>query len=86
MAQPIPCPRCGAPRVIAKTWEEELETISGTSKLKHTLMVCEDADCQAKVDSEVAKQEQKRAAALLAKEQRMQRAMNHSHNRSSSAK
>ncbi len=79
MDLPIPCPRCGAPRVIAKTWDEEIETISGTSRVKHTLMICADAECQAKVDSDVAKQEQKREAAILAKEQRMQRAYHHSH-------
>ena len=79
MDQPLPCPRCGAPRVIAKTWDEELEPASGTSHVKHTLMVCADADCQAKVNNDVAKQEQKREAAILAKEQRIQRAYNHSH-------
>lgn len=79
MENKLPCPRCGAPRVVAKTWVEEVETISGTSHLKHTLMVCADEDCQSKVDVDVAKQEQKREAAILAKEQRLQRAYSHSH-------
>jgi hypothetical protein len=81
MEQLLPCPRCGAPRVIAKTWNEDLETANGTSQVKHTLMVCQDADCQAKVDGDIAKQEQKREAAILAKEQRLQRAYQHSHHK-----
>lgn len=69
----VPCPRCGEPRVVAKVWEEDLETAAGVSRVKHTRMVCPDDDCQKKVDRDIAKQEQKRAAAELAKEQRIQR-------------
>lgn len=69
----LPCPRCGQPRVIADTWVEDFETAAGISKVKHTRMVCQDKTCQDKVDKDVAKQEQKRAAAQLAKEQRLQR-------------
>ena len=78
----LPCPRCGAPRIIDKIWEEELETVAGISRVKHTRMICQDEACQIKVDAEVAKQEQKRAAAQLAKEQRMQRSQHRSHKKS----
>ncbi len=49
-----PCIRCGAERIIAKTWTETVKTYSGESTITRTMMVCPDPDCQAKVEASFA--------------------------------
>lgn len=55
-----PCVRCGKERIVGKTWVEENETGFGTSRIKHTLLVCPDAECQKKLDEELTLQQEKR--------------------------
>ena len=56
-----PCVLCGAERVVLRTWVEESEQGGRISRLTHTLMVCPDAVCQAKVDKELQRKEDARA-------------------------
>lgn len=51
-----PCSRCGKPRQMTKTWQEEVQTYSGTSTVTHSSYVCPDEKCQKKVDSGLAEQ------------------------------
>ena len=44
------CTRCGNERVIAESWEEEVQTSSGSSLVKHQKYICNDSKCQQKVD------------------------------------
>lgn len=56
-----PCVRCGTERVVLRTWVEESEQGGRVSRLTHTLMVCPDAACQAKVEKELQRKEDARA-------------------------
>lgn len=55
-----PCVRCGKPRKVVKTWSEKI----GTSKVKYTLAVCPDSECQKIVDATNAEREEKRLSHL----------------------
>ncbi len=48
------CTRCGKPRVVARTWIEEIETYNGKSKVTHTQTVCPDPTCQKIVEERLA--------------------------------
>ena len=54
-----PCTRCGKERVISKTYEEDIVTFLGTSKVTYTETVCPDSDCQKIVDEKLKAQKQK---------------------------
>jgi len=51
MAQKNVCIICGKDRIIQKTWDESVDTASGTSTLTYTKYVCPDPECQKKVDA-----------------------------------
>lgn len=53
------CHRCGKVRLEVKSWEEEVVTANGTSRLTYTTYQCPDASCQKEADLEF---EQKRIA------------------------
>lgn len=54
-----PCTRCGKERVNSKTYEEEITTFYGTSKVKYTETVCPDPECQKIVEEKLSAQKQK---------------------------
>ncbi len=68
----FPCPRCGKERIILKQWQEASESATVGQPTRHTLMVCPDQDCQDKQNKDLIIRDAKRAALLLAKEQRNQ--------------
>lgn len=41
-----PCERCGSKKSISKTWTERLETISGTSVVEVSQIICTNVTCQ----------------------------------------
>ncbi len=61
MANPVryPCIRCGQERIVTKTWEESVATLSGVSVVMHTVSVCPDEDCQKIVDESIRLQREK---------------------------
>lgn len=66
-----PCIHCGRERIVSRTWEEEMVTFSGTRvQVSHTETVCPDADCQARVNTELNELKQKRGDIQKKKEQR----------------
>ena len=64
-----PCVRCGQERIVGKTWVEKIENTGGISKLTHTLMVCPDPACQAKLEKELNKQKEARISRAKLKEE-----------------
>lgn len=44
-----PCIRCGKPRIVAKTWKENI----GGSVITYTETVCPDPECQKLVDAQL---------------------------------
>ena len=55
MSEGSPCIRCGKLRIVAKTWQEE---VNG-AKVTVTQTVCPDAECQKIVESELKKKMEK---------------------------
>lgn len=48
------CTRCGKIRKIVKTWKEKVQTYNGLTEIICSQAVCPDADCQQRVDAEIA--------------------------------
>ncbi len=55
-----PCIRCGRERDVAKTWKEQVTTLSTVSILTHTSMICPDPACQKIVEAGLDVQRKKR--------------------------
>jgi len=50
------CPRCGKPRITAKTWTEMI----GNSKVTFSDTVCPDKECQKKLEADNLAKKEKR--------------------------
>lgn len=75
------CTRCGKERILARVWEEEVDTFRGKTKIKHSLTVCPDPDCQKIIDAKNLELKQKSDDQKRDREQRIknmleQRALN----------
>ena len=67
-----PCIQCGRERVVSKTWTETITSFSGTLQdIVHVTAVCPDALCQEKLNTEFAKQKEKRVKIAAEKEERL---------------
>ncbi len=60
----FPCTRCGKPRIVAKTWKEEIKTFAGVSEVIHVDTICPDPECQKIVDAELAVKRAKQQAIM----------------------
>lgn len=56
-----PCSRCGKERIFAKTWNESIPTVAGSTTIVHTKTICPDPDCQKIVEEHITAQAEKRA-------------------------
>lgn len=54
-----PCTRCGKERIISRTYDEEIITFLGTSKVTYTETVCPDSECQKIVEEKLVAQQKK---------------------------
>lgn len=54
-----PCTRCGRERIVDRTWEETIETFSGSLIAVHSMSVCPDPKCQKIVEERLAIQKAK---------------------------
>jgi hypothetical protein len=64
------CTRCGKVRIVTKTYKEYI----GDSLVVTNLTSCPDADCQAIVDKQLAKEQKFRDEMQIAGEKRLQEA------------
>lgn len=55
-----PCTRCGMERIDARSWNEQIQTFSGSVIEIHTQTICPNRDCQLMVDQDLVKQKEKR--------------------------
>lgn len=62
-----PCERCGSKKRISKTWTERLPTLTGTTIIKHSQIVCTSEVCQAEFDKHLLEESKKREAVKLNK-------------------
>ena len=63
-----PCPRCGSKRRVSKRWNETIKTLTGTTIVKYSQIVCNNNVCQVEFDRQLLKETQKRQAIKLKKE------------------
>lgn len=63
-----PCERCGSKRKVAKRWKEKMPTLTGTTLVKYTQIVCTNKECQAKFEKQLRKEVNKRKALKMKKE------------------
>ncbi len=63
-----PCERCGSKKRISKTWTEKLPTLTGTTIVKHSQIVCTSEICQAEFDKQLLEERKKREAMRFNKE------------------
>ena len=80
------CTRCGKPRIVSKTWTEEIETYGGTTMITHSETICPDPDCQEKVDEGLKKQQQERQMMQKEAEIRAQERVNIRNRKTAKAK
>lgn len=66
-----PCVRCGKPRIVARTWEERIKTLTGFTVVIRTETVCPDVECQRALEVTLADQQRKREAHQRGHKQRM---------------
>lgn len=57
-----PCDRCGSPKMIGKTWKENIETFNGKSTIEHTQILCSNKECQKDYDKKLIEDAKKREA------------------------
>ncbi|MBI2031055.1 MAG: hypothetical protein HYT08_00370 [Candidatus Levybacteria bacterium] len=62
------CSRCGSEKRVARKWKEEIATLTGTTVLKHTQIVCMNEECQMEADELLLKEAQKRQDAKMKKQ------------------
>lgn len=55
-----PCNRCGSEKRVAKKWKETIPTLTGTTVVKHTQIVCMNEVCQMQSDELLLKEAKKR--------------------------
>lgn len=68
-----PCTRCGKERILAKTWDEEIETYGNKKMIiTRSLNICPDPECQKLVDAELATQKKKRDKIKSDREEKLQ--------------
>ena len=64
-----PCSRCGSEKRVAKKWKETIPTLTGTTVVKHTQIVCMNDVCQMEADEVLLKEAKKRQDARAKKEE-----------------
>lgn len=65
-----PCSRCGSKRRISKTWKESIATLSGSTLVECSQIVCTNKDCQLAFEENLAKETKKREIIRSQKEER----------------
>ena len=55
-----PCSRCGSEKRVAKKWKETIPTLTGTTVIKHSQIVCMNEICQMASDELLFKEAKKR--------------------------
>lgn len=63
-----PCNRCGSEKRVAKKWKEIMPTLTGTTVIKHTQIVCMNEACQMESDEMLRKEAKKRQDVRTKKE------------------
>lgn len=64
-----PCNRCGNKKRIAKTWNETIPTLTGTTVVEYSQIVCTNNVCQAEFDELLLEETKKRTAIRIKKEE-----------------
>ena len=65
-----PCVRCGSKKRIAKTWKEKVPTFSGSTLVEYSQIICTNKACQKLFDENLEKDNKKREAVRVEKEER----------------
>lgn len=65
-----PCERCGSKKRVSRTWKEIIPTLSGTTEVEYSQIVCTNIVCQHAFDENLEKEAKKRATMRLEKEER----------------
>lgn len=63
-----PCNRCGSEKRVAKKWKETIPTLTGTTVIKHSQIVCMNEVCQMQSDELLFKEAKKRQDVRTQKE------------------
>lgn len=56
----IPCDRCGNKRKVSKVWTEKLKNDHGVMIIRHSEIICTNADCQSNFDKKLKEEVKKR--------------------------
>lgn len=54
------CKRCGSKRKISRTWKEKLPTITGTTEVEYSQIVCTNKECQTAFEENLVEENKKR--------------------------
>jgi len=64
------CDRCGSKRRISKTWKETVATLTGSTVIEYSQIICTNTVCQAAFEVNLAKETKKRQSLQKEKEKR----------------
>jgi hypothetical protein len=65
-----PCERCGSKRRVSKTWTEEHLTLTGTTTIECSQVICTNPECQEVFDKKLLADTQKREEIKKVKDER----------------
>lgn len=63
-----PCQRCGSKKRVAKTWDESVPTLTGTTIIQYSQIVCTNDVCQIEFDKQLLDEKEKRQEIRVKKE------------------
>lgn len=62
------CDRCGSKRRIERTWKEKIPTLTGTTNVEYSQIICINQTCQAAFEKVLLTETKKREVARAEKE------------------
>lgn len=66
-----PCGRCGSKRRISKKWKERVPTLTGTTVIEYSQIICTNKICQVTFDKQMQEEKNKREVIRIKKEENM---------------
>lgn len=61
----LPCQRCGSKKCISRTWKEKLTTLTGTTVVEYSQIVCTNDVCQIAFDKHLLAETKKKEAVRI---------------------
>ncbi|MDO8658958.1 MAG: hypothetical protein Q7K55_09540 [Candidatus Levybacteria bacterium] len=64
-----PCERCGSKKIVSRRWNDTIQTLTGSTKVEYSQIVCTNKKCQKAFDETLLKEKNKRQEIKRIKEE-----------------